>query len=198
MHERSLSSQGVERRFRGSLASPAATVPAVRRPRLALLALLLVVVVLSAPTSASAAPVAAPTCSKAAARKAIRATKATRPLRATLDSPYGAVAQLICRDLTHDGVRDMTVSITGGGTADITGWAIFRAVGRRWRPVLVRPDGVHFRIRLTRADEVWEQYPVYRVEDAGCCPTGGFENRRFRWGRTRFTVARHWHTEDPV
>ncbi len=163
------------------------------------------------------APAAAATCSKPAARAAIRATPAAAALRATLDGPYGGIAQLWCRDLTRDGRRDMTVTVTGGGTAGITGWATFRAVksptatvtardsvvdttefrqvAGRWRLALVRADRQHVRLRITRRHQLWEQYPVYRDADPGCCPTGGYVNRRFRWTGTRFVVARRWHTD---
>ena len=148
------------------------------------------------PLAAPAAADGAPACSKAAARKAIRTTPQAAPLRATLDGPFAQIAQLWCRDVTRDGVGDMTVTVSGGGTAGVTGWAVFRTVGARRRLVLLRPDGQHFRIRLTRRSEIWEQYPVYRAHDPGCCPTGGYENRRFRWDGTRLVVARRWHTTD--
>ena len=149
--------------------------------------------------TALAAPAAAegsPTCSKAAARQAIRTTPAAAALRATLDGPFALIAQLWCRDVTRDGVGDMTVTVSGGGTAGVMGWAVFRTVGARRRLVLLRPDGQHFGIRLTRRNEIWEQYPVYRPQDPGCCPTGGYENRRFRWDGDRFVVARRWRTTD--
>lgn len=169
---------------------PPARVTRVRRPYPVLLAALLGAAALTAPTTA----LGAPPCTKAAARQAVRSTPAAAPLRATLDGPFALIAQLWCRDLTRDGARDMAFTVTGGGTAGIMGWAVFRAVRGRWRPALLRPDGVHLRVRLTRRAEVWEQHPVYRPRDPGCCPTGGYQNRRFRWAGTRFVVARRWHT----
>jgi hypothetical protein len=133
-------------------------------------------------------------CTKAAARQAIRTAPAAASLRATLDGPFARIAQLWCRDVTRDGRGDMTVTVSGGGTADVVGWAVFRTVGATRRLVLVRSGHQHVRLRVTRRAELWEQYPVYRPRDPGCCPTGGYENRRFRWTGSRFVVARRWRT----
>ena len=159
-----------------------------RRPTVVLS--LLGAALVTAPTAAAAPP----PCTKAAARQAIRTAPAAAALRATLDGPFARIAQLWCRDVTRDGRGDMTVTVSGGGTADVVGWAVFRTVAARRRLVLVRTGHQHVRLRVTGRAELWEQYPVYRPRDPGCCPTGGYENRRFRWTGDRFVVARRWHT----
>jgi hypothetical protein len=39
-----------------------------------------------------------------------------------------------------------------------------------------------------------ESPPVYLANDPNCCPTGGFDHRRFHWNGTKFLVVRRWHT----
>jgi hypothetical protein len=113
-----------------------------------------------------------------------------------LASPYGSVAQVLCRDVTRDWRRDMVVTVSGGGTGDIVGWAVLRAVPGGWRLAHVRAGGMHLVVRVParpRGDIV-ERAPIYRATDPGCCPSGGYRHRRLRWNGARFVLVAQWRS----
>ena len=157
--------------------------------RLALFA----VVVFAAAAATSAHGAAAPPCTHAGAKRLILATPALRPIAATVRQQFGGVDQVFCRDLTHDGLGDLTVSIASGGTAGDIAFVVFRRVGPGWKLALAKLREYHLSLVLAGGDVV-ETTPVYRQNDPNCCPTGGFVHRRFHWTGSRFKLVRRWHS----
>jgi len=133
-------------------------------------------------------------CDQARARAAIASTH----LRMTLlgDSPtrvdLNSADQVLCHDFTRDGRVDLVVTISSGGTAGDIGFVVFRATPAGWRVALTM-DGYKLGIFRVGGDLVSSQ-PVYRKNDPNCCPTGGFDHRRYHWNGARFVVERSWHT----
>jgi hypothetical protein len=136
---------------------------------------------------------AQPPCTHAAARAAILAAPALASVRATLKYG-GGPDRLICHDLTGDGVRELAVTIFSGGTAGDTAWVVFRWRAGRWQ--LAHRELDVYKVGLARvATDLVETEPVYRRNDPNCCPTGGFDHRRFHWNGSRFVVVRRWHDD---
>jgi hypothetical protein len=153
----------------------------------------LVLIAAAATTSTARATTAA--CGPATARAAIAATHVrVKTLGDTAQriDPRSA-DQVICFDFTRDGRIDLAVSIASGGTAGDIGYVVFRRTPAGWRVALT---GGGYKLGLTRAGgDLVETQPVYRPNDPNCCPTGGFDHRRFHWNGTKFVVARSWHTK---
>ncbi len=146
---------------------------------------------LAVTVSAQAAPAA---CNLAAAKAAIRSTH----LKMTLlgDSPTrvdpSSADQVICSDFTRDGRQDIAVTIASGGTAGDIGFAVFRATPDGWKVALARGG---YKVGLFRVGgDLVSSQPIYKSNDANCCPTGGFDHSRYHWNGTRF-VARNYHTK---
>lgn len=133
------------------------------------------------------------TCRVATARAAIASTR----LRMTMLGPSAArvdpksADRVICFDFTRDGRRDLAVTIASGGTAGDTGFVVFRATTAGWR-VALAAGGYKLGIARSGHDLVVSQ-PVYRKADPNCCPTGGFDRKRYHWNGVRFVIARSWH-----
>jgi hypothetical protein len=100
--------------------------------------------------------------------------------------------QVLCFDFTRDGRLDLAVTIASGGTAGDIGFAVFRSTAAGWR-VALATDGYKLGLFRVGGDLVSSQ-PVYRKNDPNCCPSGGFDHRRYHWTGTRFAVARFWHS----
>ena len=132
------------------------------------------------------------TCSAAAAKKAILAAPALKSLRLYLArGSGGGVDTLICHDLTGDGKGDMAVSIFSGGTAGDIAWVAFRRAQGKWVLALAQED--RYKVGLFRVgSDLVDSQPVYRKHDPNCCPTGGFDHRRFHWNVSRFVQIRRW------
>ncbi len=98
-----------------------------------------------------------------------------------------SIHQVICRDLTGDGVKEMTVLLLCCTTAAASPWAIFEEKHGRWRPAFRRAppiDDIGLRGRA-----IVERLPVYRYGDALCCSS--FTKRiTVRWNGSRFAVHR--------
>jgi len=107
---------------------------------------------------------------------------------------YQGVDAVKCGDVTGDGKPELTVTFASGGTAGDTGWAIFTAVGSRWKALFVQPHAYKVGLYLQGGDVI-EVQPIYRKNDPNCCPTGGFEHRRHHWNGTRFVIAKTWLTK---
>ena len=99
---------------------------------------------------------------------------------------------VLCYDFTRDGRRDLAMTVASGGTAGDIGWLVLVATGRGYGVARV---GGGYKLGLARrgGDLVVTQ-PVYRKNDPNCCPTGGFDHRRWHWNGRRFVVDRSWHT----
>jgi hypothetical protein len=164
----------------------------VRRGLLAALLVVVCAVAVAAAPAAGAAP-----CSRASATAAVLAS--TLPKRwkdkVTAYAKTEGISELLCRDATGDGRPDMTVVFYSGGTAGDVGWVVFRRAGTGWKLALQRLQGYKIRVAITGGDPV-ESQPVYRRDDANCCPTGGVDHTRFHWNGLRFAVARAWHTRN--
>jgi hypothetical protein len=156
---------------------------------------LLVLALALAALSVGPAQAARSTCTQATGRAAIASTH----LRMTLlgDSPTrvdpSSADQILCYDFTRDGRRDLAVTIASGGTAGDIGFVVFRGTRAGWRVALAM-GGYKLGISRVGGDLVSSQ-PVYRKNDPNCCPTGGFDHRRYHWSGVRFVVARSWHTK---
>lgn len=141
----------------------------------------------------TAAP-AAGGCSKAAAKAAVLASSLPQRWKDEARHKYGPYEGLdgtICRDFTRDGQIDMAATFASGGTAGDVAWVLFRRVGSGWKLAIARLHD--YKLTLTvRGSDIVETLPVYRRNDANCCPTGGFDHRLFHWNGGRF-VVRFWH-----
>lgn len=155
-----------------------------------LLAALLAGLALTA--SASAAPAA---CNAAAAKAAIRATHPKMDLLGGGLSAVdpASVDRVLCYDFTRDGRTDMAVTIASGGTAGDIGILVFRALPKGWAVALKHP-GYKVGLFQVGGDVVTSQ-PIYKSNDANCCPTGGFAHDRYRWSGGRFVLLRSYHTK---
>ena len=156
--------------------------------------LLALALIAAAATTASAQARLA-TCGPATAHGAIKATHLRlKMLGDTTERIDPASAdQVICVDFTRDGRLDLGVTIASGGTAGDVGFVLFRRTAAGWRVAL---SGAGYKLGLARVrGDLVESQPVYRKNDPNCCPTGGFEHRRFHWNGAKFAVARSWHTK---
>ena len=140
-----------------------------------------------------ALPAAPPPCSLAAAKAAIVSTRVKVPYlsggpgRVTSDQADG----VICFDFTRDGRKDMAVTIASGGTAGDIAWVVFAETPTGYRVALVQ-GGYKLSLYRVGGDLVSSQ-PIYRKNDANCCPTGGFDHDRWHWDGSRFAVVHKWH-----
>jgi hypothetical protein len=85
----------------------------------------------------------------------------------------------------------MVLTVGSGGTAGDVYWAIYVSRGGAWKPALVR-GGYKLGLERKGADIV-ETDPIYKKNDANCCPSGGFAHTRWRWNGSKFVVVRTWH-----
>jgi hypothetical protein len=138
-----------------------------------------------------------PACGTAAAQAAIRASKVVVPAAQSISSePFRVspdqVDGVICLSLPG-ARRAMIVPVASGGTAGDIGWIAFVAAPHSggYRVSLVRGG---YKLGLVRkgADLV-ETDPVYRANDANCCPSGGFDHVRWHWNGRGFAAERSWH-----
>jgi hypothetical protein len=150
----------------------------------------------AAPLFASAA-LSSPSCSTAAARTAILAARVVVPAAQSISSqPFRVSPEqadgVICLSLTG-GRRAMIVPVASGGTAGDIGWIAFVAgPGSAGYQVSLVRGGYKLGLMRKGADLV-ETNPVYRKNDANCCPSGGFDHVRWRWNGRTFVVVRRWH-----
>jgi hypothetical protein len=131
-------------------------------------------------------------CTKAAADTAIRASTLPADVKDLTHQPLAGVDTIICHDLTGDGRVDMAVTLASGGTAGDIAWAAFARRPGGWRLAGANPTAYKLLLLRTGRDLV-ETQPVYRKNDPNCCPTGGFDHRRFHWNGRALAVTRRWH-----
>jgi len=132
-------------------------------------------------------------CTPAVAKAQVLAQRPLAPLVATVENG-GGVDQLLCADLDGDGRVDMAFSVFSGGTAGDTAWVALRRTATGWR--VVYRDLQDYKLSLKReGDDVVVTTPVYRKNDPNCCPSGGFDHRRFGWNGRALAVVRRWHTK---
>jgi hypothetical protein len=156
----------------------------------------LVAVTLAVGAGAASARTGAAPCTKAAANAAIRASTLPADVKDLTRQPLAGVDKLICHDLTGDGRPDLAVTLASGGTAGDIAWAAFARAGAHWRLVAANPNGYKVGLFLAGRDLV-ESQPIYRKTDPNCCPTGGFDHRRFHWNGHALAVVRRWHDRLP-
>jgi hypothetical protein len=155
----------------------------------------LVVALLALAASTVTAQARETACGPASARAAVRAThlkmKLLGPDLARVDP--ASVDQVICFDFTRDGRLDVAATIASGGTAGDIGFVVFRATPAGWRVALTSGG---YKLGLVRiGGDVVATQPIYKSNDANCCPTGGFDHVRYHWNGSRFARARVWHTK---
>ena len=127
---------------------------------------------------ASAAPGAG--ASTRCSRLAAGLVKLTKHYPAGSISPrVNASSTPVCFDFTGDGLGDVAFGILRGGTAGPLHWAVFRGVrtsskrlSSRYRKVAERFSGSKTRL-LRSKSRLAVQNPIYKSDDANCCPTGG-------------------------
>ena len=156
----------------------------------------LVALVLAAGAGGATARTQPATCTKAAANTAIRASRLPAEVKDLTRQRLAGVDSLICRDLSGDGRPDMAVTLASGGTAGDIAWAAFVRGAAGWRLAGANPNGYKLGLFPVRADLV-ESQPVYRKNDPNCCPTAGFDHRRFHWNGRSLVVVRRWHDARP-
>ena len=138
---------------------------------------------------------AAALCSPAAAKAQVFAQPALRPLADTVRHG-GGVDTLICHDFDGDGRVDMAFTVFSGGTAGDTAWVVLRRTATGWQ--VARRQLHVYKVALARTgSDLVETQPVYSKNDPNCCPSGGFDHRRFRWNGRAFAVVRVWHDRSP-
>ena len=153
-----------------------------------------VIVAAAGLAATTAGATAAPACTLAQARAAVASAKPRIPGPANALVPVapGSIDQVICFDFTRDGRTDLTMTVASGGTAGDVGWLVLRRTASGWRLALGRNG---YKVGIFRlAGDVADSQPVYRSGDPNCCPTGGFDHRRYHWTGSRFVVVRTWHT----
>lgn len=140
---------------------------------------------------------AAGTCSKKAAVAAVLASSLPQYYKDEAQHKFGPIEGLqgvTCRDVTRDGKTDMALVFYSGGTAGDIAWVVFRRVGSEWELALSRLKLYKLSLAFKGSDIV-ETQPVYLKGDANCCPSGGFNHRRYHWNGSKFVLARFWHTD---
>jgi hypothetical protein len=126
--------------------------------------------------------VATADCSKAAATEIV--------LRLHLNDPEVAdpVGKVLCGAFTGPGSQTMVVSLIGPGNTGLIDWVVFRWAEDAWQFLMKQPAAASI---TTAGPDIRQTLPVYRPDDARCCPTGGTKTRIWHWNGTRF-VAGPW------
>ncbi len=120
-------------------------------------------------------------CSRAAARQVVRQLRLGDP---SVPDPVGKV---LCGSFTGPGSQTMVVSLVGPGNTGLIEWAVFRWAGG-WRFLMKQSAAAS--ITGTGSD-IRQTLPVYRPDDARCCPSGGTKTRIWHWNGSRL-VAGPW------
>jgi hypothetical protein len=106
--------------------------------------------------------------------------------------PHEGLLSVACRDFTGDGRTDMAGIFFSGGTAGDVAWVVFVRKGSAWKLALARLH--EYKLSLAfRGLDIVETQPVFNKDDGNCCPTGGYDHRRYHWNGTRLVLARFWH-----
>jgi len=159
---------------------------------------ILAAILVAAAAAATTAQAHDTACGPASARAAIKATHLRLKLlgdTAERVDPQSA-DDVLCFDFTRDGRVDLAVTIASGGTAGDIGFVVFRATAAGWRVALT---GAGYKLGLARlGHDLVETQPIYRKNDANCCPSGGFDHLRYHWNGARFVRVRSWHTRTYV
>ena len=138
-----------------------------------------------------------PKCSVLTARDRILMSSLPRRIKdAVAGKNGGGVDRIICRDVTRDRRKDMAVLIASGGPEEGNAWVVFRNKRGRWKLALRRLRVYQASVKVKHADLI-EVSAVLLKDDDKCCPTGGYDHRRFRWKPNvgHFVVVRFWHTK---
>jgi hypothetical protein len=143
---------------------------------------------------ASGSAAGRPACTVLAARAGILSSNLPRRVKLDAGGKYGGgVDKLICRDFTRDGRKDMVATVLSGGTAATEAWVLFRAKKQGWK-LAFRRTGLYKAGVKAKGRAVVESDPVFQTNDQNCCPTGGYDHRRYSWRRGRMQLAHTWHT----
>jgi hypothetical protein len=138
---------------------------------------------------------ATPPCNLATAKTVVRTTHLTVPASQSIS---GEAYRLSAADIDGTicfalpgGKRAMVLTVGSGGTAGDIDWAIYVSQANGWKLSLVR-GGYKLGLQRKGADIV-ETDPIYKKNDANCCPSGGFVHTQWHWDGKEFAVARTWH-----
>jgi hypothetical protein len=134
-------------------------------------------------------------CSLKSAAAAVIASNLPQQWKDEARHKYGpneGLESIACRDFTRDGNTDMEATFFSGGTAGDVAWVVFVRAGPSWKLAFARLDDYKLTLSF-RGSDIVETLPVYRKDDGNCCPTGGYDHRRFHWNGTKFVLARYWH-----
>lgn len=97
-----------------------------------------------------------------------------------------------CRDVTRDGLADLIMRASWGGTGDVS--AAFVQTAQGWQFARVSETGLSsltpFKGDLVASDA------VYGPDDPNCCPTGGWKHEQLRWSGTDFRVVKTFRTQE--
>lgn len=139
---------------------------------------------------------------RAAARAAVKTTavrvfgllRTTEPDGKFRVSP-SQVWNAVCFDFTADGHKDIALTVESSGTAGAIAWVVLVRAKRRW-DVAVTGRGYKVRVWHIGRELVVSQ-PIYKKDDANCCPSGGCINAVYKWQGGRFIYVRKWRTKKP-
>jgi hypothetical protein len=134
-------------------------------------------------------------CSLATAKAVVRTTHLTVPASQSIS---GEAYRLSAADIDGTmcfalpgGRRAMMLTVGSGGTAGDIDWAIYVSQAKGWKLSLVRGG---YKLGLARKGaDIVETDPIYKKNDANCCPSGGFVHTQWHWDGKEFAVARTWH-----
>jgi hypothetical protein len=154
----------------------------------------LLLVVTAVLFAAASAPANAASCSRATANAAIRAARPHVSYVAIGSVPVkpSDVDAFFCFDFRRDGRTDLAFTVASGGTAGDVAWVALVRTASGWR---VAHSQSGYKLSLYRVgNDLVDSQPIYRKNDANCCPTGGFDHRRWHWNGTRLAVVRSYHS----
>jgi hypothetical protein len=136
-----------------------------------------------------------PPCNLAAAKAAVKSTHLTIPASQSISSQAYRVSPkdlggVICIRLPG-GRTAMVVTVASGGTAGDIDWAVLLSGKSGYQVSLVRGG---YKLGLVRkGTDIVETDPVYKPNDANCCPSGGFVHTLWHWDGKEYAVVRTWH-----
>jgi hypothetical protein len=138
-------------------------------------------------SSSPGATTATADCSEAAAREVV--------LRLHLNDPEVAdpVGKVLCGSFTGPGSQTMVVSLRGPGNTGLIEWAVFHWAGDAWQLIMKQPAAASI---TAAGSDIRQTLPIYRPDDARCCPTGGTRTRIWHWNGSRF-LAGPWKEATP-
>lgn len=142
----------------------------------------------SAPAETSETP---PRCSEGPVSTELERRKLLDP------KSFPSIGQVSCRDLTRDAIDDAIFVRDSTGSAGTMGWRVLAGQkDGRWDLPLFRRAEAGVQVSA-EGQKVIRRQPIYRPEDAHCCPTGGTEVEVYVYRGGRFEAVEQF-TEPPT